>query len=114
MRSFESDDRGVEDDLVTAKTNHNHQGRPPRTPERIDTAPTDGGGRTVTRPAATCVGFLPARPGSRRVPHTNVRPLAGHPLPASALHPAIDSGVLQPVIVAPDPAAYEKSENPLV
>src|SRR3546814_20086086 len=95
MRSFESDDRGVEDDLVTAKTNHNHQGRPPRTPERIDTAPTDGGGRTVTRPAATCVGFVPARSGSRRVPDKNVRPLARHPLLAHAIRSPTDRGVSQ-------------------
>src|SRR3546814_5894378 len=77
-----------------------------RTPERIDTAPTDGGGRTVTRPAATCVGFVPARSGSRRVPDKNVRPLAGHPLLAYAIRSAIDSGVFQTVIVATDSAEY--------
>src|SRR3546814_11321643 len=84
---------------------------PPRTPNRIDTAPTDGGGRTVTRPTATCVGFVPARSGSRRVPDKNVRPLAGHPLLAYAIRSAIDRGVFQTVIGATDSEEYAERKS---
>lgn len=50
----------------------------------------------------TCVGLIPARAGSRRVPGKNVRQLAGHPLLAYSINSALDSGVLDAVIVSTD------------
>jgi CMP-N,N'-diacetyllegionaminic acid synthase len=51
---------------------------------------------------ATCVGLIPARAGSKRVPGKNVRVLGGHPLIAYAIGSAIDSGVLDGVIASTD------------
>jgi CMP-N-acetylneuraminic acid synthetase len=48
------------------------------------------------------VAFVPARSGSERVPHKNVRPLAGHPLLAYAIETARQSGVFERVIVSTD------------
>ena len=48
------------------------------------------------------LGLIPARAGSKRVPHKNVRPLAGHPMLAYAIRSAIDSGVFDAVICATD------------
>ncbi|CAN5225535.1 acylneuraminate cytidylyltransferase family protein [soil metagenome] len=50
----------------------------------------------------TAVAFVPARSGSERVPGKNVRPLAGHPLLASAIETALQSGVFQRVVVSTD------------
>lgn len=61
----------------------------------------------VTRPAPpSCVAFVPARSGSKRVTDKNVRTLAGHPLLAYAIRSAIDSGVFDAVVVATDSAEY--------
>jgi CMP-N,N'-diacetyllegionaminic acid synthase len=54
----------------------------------------------VTRPSA--VAFVPARSGSERVPHKNVRPLAGHPLLAYAIETARQSGCFERVVVSTD------------
>jgi CMP-N,N'-diacetyllegionaminic acid synthase len=54
----------------------------------------------VSRPRA--VAFVPARAGSERVPHKNVRPLAGHPLIAYAIETARQSGVFERVVVSTD------------
>jgi CMP-N,N'-diacetyllegionaminic acid synthase len=54
----------------------------------------------VSAPAA--VAFVPARSGSQRVPHKNVRPLAGHPLLAYAVETAFQSGVFARVVVSTD------------
>ncbi len=48
------------------------------------------------------VAFVPARSGSERVLHKNVRPLAGHPLLAYAIETARQSGVFERVIVSTD------------
>ena len=48
------------------------------------------------------VAFVPAREGSERVPHKNVRPLAGHPLLAYAIETAAQSGVFERVVVSTD------------
>jgi len=50
----------------------------------------------------TAVAFVPARSGSERVPHKNVRPLAGHPLLAYAIETALQSGVFERVVVSTD------------
>jgi CMP-N,N'-diacetyllegionaminic acid synthase len=54
----------------------------------------------VSRPSA--VAFVPARSGSERVPHKNIRPLAGHPLLAYAIETALQSGCFARVIVSTD------------
>jgi N-acylneuraminate cytidylyltransferase len=48
------------------------------------------------------VAFVPARSGSERVPHKNVRPLAGHPLLAYAIETALQSGAFERVVVSTD------------
>jgi CMP-N,N'-diacetyllegionaminic acid synthase len=48
------------------------------------------------------IAFVPARAGSERVPHKNVRPLAGHPLLAYAIATAEQSGVFERVVVSTD------------
>ena len=50
----------------------------------------------------SAVAFVPARAGSERVPHKNVRPLAGHPLLAYAIETALQSGVFERVVVSTD------------
>lgn len=63
-------------------------------------------GRTVTVRDPSCVGFVPARCGSKRVTDKNIRMLRGHPLLAYAIRSAIDSRVFDAVIVATDSEAY--------
>ena len=53
-------------------------------------------------PGATCVGLIPARAGSKRVPGKNARMLGGQPLIAYAVTSALDSGVFDAVIVSTD------------
>ena len=50
----------------------------------------------------SAVAFVPARSGSERVPHKNVRPLAGHPLLAYAVETALQSGCFERVVVSTD------------
>lgn len=50
----------------------------------------------------SAVAFVPARSGSERVPHKNVRPLAGHPLLAYAIETARLSGAFERVVVSTD------------
>jgi CMP-N-acetylneuraminic acid synthetase len=50
----------------------------------------------------SCVAFIPARQGSKRVPGKNVRVLDGHPMLAYTIAPAIESGVFDAVIVSTD------------
>jgi CMP-N,N'-diacetyllegionaminic acid synthase len=50
--------------------------------------------------AARCLGLIPARAGSKRVPGKNVRLLGGHPLLAHSIRSAVDSGVFARVIVS--------------
>ena len=56
----------------------------------------------MTAPSA--VAFVPARSGSERVPHKNIRPLAGHPLLAYAIETALQSGCFERVVVSTDSA----------
>jgi len=56
--------------------------------------------------SSSLVAFIPARSGSKRVPHKNVKPLAGHPLIAYSIRAAIDSGVFAAVIVSTDSDTY--------
>ena len=50
----------------------------------------------------SAVAFIPARLGSKRVPGKNIRALAGHPMIAYTIAPAIESGVFSSVIVSTD------------
>jgi CMP-N,N'-diacetyllegionaminic acid synthase len=52
----------------------------------------------------TAVAFVPARSGSERVPHKNIRSLAGHPLLAYAIETALQSGCFERVVVSTDSA----------
>jgi len=52
------------------------------------------------------VAFIPARSGSKRVVHKNIRTLAGHPLLAYTVCAALDSGVFDTVICATDSELY--------
>ena len=50
----------------------------------------------------TAVALIPARSGSERVPHKNVRPLAGHPLVAYAIATARRASVFDRVVCSTD------------
>lgn len=52
------------------------------------------------------VAFIPARSGSKRIPHKNIRSLGGHPVLAYSIRAAIDSGVFDSVICATDSPLY--------
>ncbi|MEQ9330041.1 acylneuraminate cytidylyltransferase family protein [Thalassobaculum sp.] len=56
--------------------------------------------------APTCVAFIPARSGSKRVTDKNIRQLGGHPLLAYSIRSAVDSGVFDAVVVATDSGLY--------
>jgi N-acylneuraminate cytidylyltransferase len=52
--------------------------------------------------APRVVAFVPARAGSERVPHKNIRLLAGHPLLAYAIATALQSETFERVVVSTD------------
>jgi N-acylneuraminate cytidylyltransferase len=52
------------------------------------------------------VALIPARSGSKRIPHKNIRRLRGHPLLAYTVHAAVESGVFDAVICATDSDEY--------
>ena len=52
------------------------------------------------------VAFIPARSGSKRVPHKNILPLNGHPMLAYSIRAALDSGVFDAVVCATDSELY--------
>ena len=54
------------------------------------------------------VALIPARSGSVRVKHKNIRPLAGHPLLAYTIAAARESGVFDAVIVSTDSELYAR------
>jgi N-acylneuraminate cytidylyltransferase len=54
------------------------------------------------------VALIPARSGSRRVPHKNVRRIAGHPLMAYTIAAAKASGIFSAVIVSTDDEEYAR------
>jgi CMP-N,N'-diacetyllegionaminic acid synthase len=53
----------------------------------------------------TCVALIPARAGSKRIAHKNLRELAGHPLLAYAIAGALGSRVFQRVLVSTESEA---------
>ncbi len=58
----------------------------------------------VSNPKA--VALIPARSGSVRVPHKNIRRLNGHPLIAYTIAAALDSDVFEAVVVSTDSEPY--------
>lgn len=54
------------------------------------------------------VALVPARAGSKRVPHKNIRPLNGHPMIAYSIRAALESGVFARVIVSTDDHEYAR------
>ncbi len=50
----------------------------------------------------SAIALIPARSGSERVPHKNIRPLAGHPLVAYAISTAKEAGIFERVICSTD------------
>ena len=50
----------------------------------------------------TAIALIPARAGSERVPHKNIRPLAGHPLVAYAIATARQAGIFERVVCSTD------------
>ena len=55
------------------------------------------------------VALIPARSGSVRVPHKNVRPLQGHPLIAYTIAAARTSQVFDAIVVSTDSEAYART-----
>jgi len=53
------------------------------------------------------VALIPMKSTSKRVPHKNVKKLAGHPLVAYTIRAAIDSECFEKVVVSTDSPAYE-------
>jgi pseudaminic acid cytidylyltransferase len=58
----------------------------------------------IPRPPLRCLGVIPARAGSKRVPGKNVRPFVGRPILAYTVEAALESGVFERVIVSTDSA----------
>ena len=56
--------------------------------------------------ATKAIALIPARSGSKRIPHKNIKLLGGHPLLAYTVRAAIDSGVFAAVICATDSERY--------
>ncbi len=54
----------------------------------------------------TLIGLIPARSGSKRLAHKNIRPLAGHPVMAYTIASALQSGVFACVVVSTDSGLY--------
>ncbi|GIU83241.1 MAG: CMP-N,N'-diacetyllegionaminic acid synthase [Acidimicrobiales bacterium] len=52
------------------------------------------------------VALVPARSGSLRVPHKNIRRLEGHPLMAYTIRAAVESGCFDAVVVSTDDERY--------
>src|SRR5688500_7345028 len=74
----------------------------PSTLSMTPTRSSAGVKRSQLPPGVTCVGLIPARAGSKRVPGKNVRMLGGHPLIAYSSASALDSDVLDAVSVSTD------------
>lgn len=53
-------------------------------------------------PTPTVIGLIPARSGSTRVPHKNIRPLGEHPLIAYPIASARDAGIFASIVVSTD------------
>jgi len=54
----------------------------------------------------SCVAFIPARSGSKRIPDKNVKKLGNHPILAYTIQAALESHVFDAVICATDSQTY--------
>jgi len=54
----------------------------------------------------SCIGLVPARAGSKRLAHKNIRLLLGHPVIAYTIAAALESGVFEAVLVSTDSESY--------
>jgi len=52
------------------------------------------------------LAIIPARSGSKELPHKNIRPFAGKPLMAWTIHAALEAGVFDEVFVSTDSVRY--------
>lgn len=52
------------------------------------------------------VAFIPARSGSKRIPHKNIKKLGDHPMLAYSIRAAVDSKIFDSVICATDNQEY--------
>lgn len=57
---------------------------------------------------ARIVALIPARSGSQRIAHKNIRELAGHPLLAYTIAAAKSSGIFADVLVSTDSSHYQE------
>jgi CMP-N,N'-diacetyllegionaminic acid synthase len=65
--------------------------------------PAKSDANAVSRDGAPrCVGLIPARAGSKRVPNKNARVLGAHPLLAYSIGAALESGVFAQIVVSTD------------
>lgn len=55
---------------------------------------------------ASCVGLVPARAGSKRLAHKNIRPLLDHPVIAYTIAAALQRDVFEEVVVSTDSESY--------
>ena len=46
------------------------------------------------------IAVIPARGGSKRIPHKNIRPFAGKPIIVYSIEAALESGLFERVIVS--------------
>ena len=60
----------------------------------------------MAKDTPTIIALIPARSGSQRVPHKNIRPLGGDPLMAYSIAAAVNSGVFSEVLVSTDSDKY--------
>ncbi|MBH30583.1 MAG: acylneuraminate cytidylyltransferase [Candidatus Marinimicrobia bacterium] len=58
--------------------------------------------------APSIVALIPARSGSKRIKHKNIRRLGNHPLIAYSIASALDSGLFASVIVSTDSKEYRR------
>ena len=61
--------------------------------------------KPASTPEPEAVAVIPARGGSKRIPHKNIRKLGGRPLLAYTVSAALDSGLFERVVVSTDDAA---------
>ena len=49
-----------------------------------------------------CLAIIPARGGSKRIPHKNIKPFLGRPIIAYSIEAALGTGLLEEVMVSTD------------
>ena len=49
-----------------------------------------------------CLAIIPARGGSKRIPHKNIKPFLGRPIIAYSIEAALGTGLFEEVMVSTD------------